>query len=175
MGVALVTLQELLATELENLSRFARVLTGDREQAHDVLFDVLEKAQRGWPRIAELQQPAAYLRKMVLNQFLDERRKWSSRMIRPTRSGMLLETAAPDGLQRVDDRTELGSLLVSLPRQQRAAIVLRYYLDLSDSDIADALGCSPGAVRAHISRGLGRLRIATSTEPTTADEMRSRS
>jgi DNA-directed RNA polymerase specialized sigma24 family protein len=54
MGVALVTLQELLATELENLSRFARVLTGDREQAHDVLFDVLEKAQRGWPRIAEL-------------------------------------------------------------------------------------------------------------------------
>jgi len=81
-----VTFQELLAAELESLSRFARVLTGDREQAHDILFDVLEKAQRGWPRIAELEQPAAYLRKMVLNQYVDERRRWSNRMIRPTRS-----------------------------------------------------------------------------------------
>jgi RNA polymerase sigma-70 factor (sigma-E family) len=167
-----VTFQELLAAELESLSRFARVLTGDREQAHDILFDVLEKAQRGWPRIAELEQPAAYLRKMVLNQYVDERRRWSNRMIRPTRSGMLPETAAPDGQRRVDDRTELGALLVTLPRQQRAAVVLRYYLDLSDSDIADALGCSQGAARAHISRGLGRLRIATSTEPATGNEMR---
>lgn len=169
----MVTSQEFFAAELESLSRFARVLTGDRELAHDTLFDALLKAQRGWPQIAELEQPAAYLRKMVLNQFLNERRKWSSRMIRPTKSGVLPETAAADGYQRVDDRTELGSLLQTLPRQQRAAVVLRYYLDLSDSDIAEALGCTQGAARAHISRGLGRLRIATSTEPAYVNEMRS--
>lgn len=160
-----MNLRDFLSVELEDLSRFARVLTGDRELAHDVLFDVLEKAQRSWSRIEALDQPAAYLRKMVLNRFLDERRRWSSRMIRATNSGTLPDVPVDGGQERVDDRTELGILLSTLPRLQRATIVLRFYLDLPDAEIADALGCSQGAVRAHISRGLKQLRTNNSAEP----------
>jgi RNA polymerase sigma factor (sigma-70 family) len=69
------------------------------------------------------------------------------------------ETAAPDHADRIADADRLAQLLAALSRSQRAAIVLRFYEDLDDGEIAQVLGCAAGTVRSHISRGLGALRV----------------
>jgi RNA polymerase sigma factor (sigma-70 family) len=70
----------------------------------------------------------------------------------------------------VEDRLDLFPLLAQLPRQQRAVVVLRYYEDLSERDIADALGCSPGSVKRHASRALATLRSRLTPLTTAVEE-----
>ena len=106
--------------------------------------------------------PAAYVRRMITNAFLDERRRWSTRHLRSV--PVLPEVAGPDRTSSVDDRAELHLLLSRLPRQQRAAIVLRYYLDLADDEIGREIGCSAVAARSYISRGLTSLRITANQD-----------
>jgi RNA polymerase sigma factor (sigma-70 family) len=105
-----------------------------------------------------MQFPAAYVRSMVTNGYLSGKRRWSERFISSTRSGELPELAVPAAARSVDDRDQLDQLLRALPQQQRAAIVLRYYFDLTDETIAAELRCSAGAVRSYISRGLRAVR-----------------
>jgi RNA polymerase sigma-70 factor (sigma-E family) len=143
---------------LDGLARYARVLTGDRQQAHDVLADALVQATLKWKRIGTFEFPAAYVRRMVTSRFLGERRRWSARHIQPVASPPERPTADPTAA--VDDRAALQAALATLPRQQRAAVVLRFYLDLPDHEIAGELGCSAGAVRSYVSRGLAALRIS---------------
>lgn len=160
-----MTFEDFLDAELEGLGRYALVLTGDRQKAHDALAEAMIKVQPHWDRIGVMAYPLAYVRRIVTNQFLQERRSWASRMFRSTSPETMPERQVRDaGPGRVDDRSQLHDLLASLPKQQRAAIVLRHYLDLSDADIADALSCSEGAVRTYISRGLAALRPREHTE-----------
>jgi RNA polymerase sigma-70 factor (sigma-E family) len=155
-----VRFEEFLDAELDGLGRYARVLTGDRQQAHDTLAEALIKVQVHWRRISQMDRPLAYVRRIVTNQFLEERRSWTARMFRSMSPEALPESAsAPGGTGRIDDRSQLHTLLESLPKQQRAAIVLRHYLDMTDAEIAEALSCSAGAVRAYISRGFTTLRL----------------
>jgi RNA polymerase sigma-70 factor (sigma-E family) len=159
-----VTFEEFLDAELACLRRYAAVLTGDPQRAHDVLADALLKAHTGWSRIGRMDFPLAYVRRMVTSTFLSERRRWSVRMIRVSPSGDLPDAALPDPAAGVDDRDQLHALLAGLPPRQRAAVVLRYYLDLPDAGIAAELGISQPAVRTMISRALGSLRIAAADE-----------
>ncbi len=145
------------------LRRYARLLTGDRESAHEVLADALVKAHLRWSRIEPLEYRVAYVRSMVTNGHLSERRRWAARFIRLTASGDLPDTSVPAAQSAVDNRDLLDHLLRALPRQQRIAIVLRYYLDLSDQQIADELNCSLGAVRTYVSRGVATLRASRSS------------
>ena len=154
-----MTFEEFTATELPALARYARVLTGDRQRAHDVLADALVDARLKWQRIGALEFPAAYVRRMVTTTYLADRRRWSSRHIQPV-ADLPERESGDDATGAVDDRSALQPLLAALPRQQRAAVVLRYYLDLPDDAIARELRCSTGAVRSYISRGLAALRIA---------------
>ena len=151
-----MTFEEFLAVELVSLNRYARALTGDRDLAHDVLADALIRAQLKWTRIAGVDRPGAYVRAMVTNGFFSHKRTWSSRFVRATYSGELPERGTPGGGGSVDDRDQLDQMLRTLPRHQRAAIVLRYYLDLPDRDIAVELRCTEGAVRSYISPWPGR-------------------
>jgi len=80
-----------------------------------------------------------------------------------TRSGIAVEGPVIDRTAVVDDRDELERLLGLLPKQQRAAIVLRYYLDLPDDRISDLLDRTAATVRSHISQALVKLRIAART------------
>lgn len=155
-----VTFNEFLDAELTGLRRYSAALTGDSQRAHDVLADALLKAHTGWGRIGAMEFPLAYVRRMVTSTFLSERRRWSVRHIRPTRSGELPDVTLPDPASVVDDREHLQRLLAALPRRQRAAVVLRYYLGLSYGEIATELGITDGAVRTAISRALAALRIA---------------
>lgn len=155
-----MTFDEFAAAELPALARYARVLTGDRQRAHDVLADALVSAQLRWKRIGAMEHPAAYVRRIVTTTFLGERRRWSARHVALTATGEAPDTAGSDPTTAVDDREQLAELLSALPAQQRAAVVLRYYLGLPDQQIADELGCAPVTVRSYISRGLAAMRIS---------------
>ena len=159
-----MTFEGFLDAELDGLRHFARVLTGDRQGAHDVLAEALVQAFIRWEKIERMDNPSAYVRRMITNGFLMDRRSWWRRH---TQSEAAELPAATGGLQDgVDDRLELDWLLRMLPKQQRAAVVLRYYLDVSDQEIAELLGCSAGAARTYISRGLKSMRISNSDQTT---------
>ena len=152
--------EEFAREELPDLVRFAAVLTGDRELAQDVVQDALVRAHQQWRRVAAADRPKLYLRKMVVNGYLSWRRRWYQRSVQSTPDvTRFAEAAAPDHADRIADADRLATLLATLSRAQRAAIVLRFYEDLDDSEIAEMLGCAAGTVRSHISRGLGALRV----------------
>ena len=141
------------------LERYAFVLTGQPTAAQDLVQTALLKAYRHWHRIARVDQPAAYVRKILTNSFLDQRR-------RPAEQPMAdLPDLPADGLSvdpvdRVVAADEVRRALAGLSPQQRAVIVLRHLGGLDDAAIADELGCSQGTVRTHASRGLHRMRAA---------------
>lgn len=156
-----MTFEEFAATRMPGLLRFAAVLAGDRATAEDLAQEVLIRAYARWDRIGCLDRPELYVRKMMLNEFLNWRRR-SARQI-PV-GGMASEPAsiAPDHAAEYNEREALLAELGKLPRRQRAVLVLRYYEDRGDSEIADLLGCSPGTVRSHASRALAALRVEMS-------------
>lgn len=156
----MLTFGEFLDAELDGLVRYAAVLTGDRDQAHEALFDALEKVQRRWQRIGRMDYPAAYVRRIVTSTFVAQRRRWSVRTIRPTRSGHLPESVTPDPTHVVDDRAQIRQLLATLPARQRVVVVLGYYLGLSNAEIAAELDITAGAVRTAHSEAMRRLKIA---------------
>jgi RNA polymerase sigma-70 factor (sigma-E family) len=153
-----MTFEEFVTARLPAVLRFAGVLTGDRGLAEDVVQDVLIRASNRWQAITQLDRPEAYVRKMVVNEFLSWRRR-SWRMV-PAGAGSDLDgPPLPDPAAGYAERDAMAAELAKLPRRQRAVLVLRYYQGLSDPDIAAVLGCQPGTVRGHASRALATLRI----------------
>lgn len=96
--------EQFLVTELPGLGRCAAVLTGDRQLAHDVLTDALIVASARWPRIAGMDHPAAYVRRIVVTTFLSDRRRTARRRTEPTDDVAVLDLPHPDLADRVHDR-----------------------------------------------------------------------
>jgi RNA polymerase sigma-70 factor (sigma-E family) len=162
-----MTFEEYAAWHLPALLRFAAVLTGDRDLAQDIVQEVLGRAHVRWRKIGRLDQPDSYVRRMITNEFLSWRRRWA-RVI-PVGQVADRAPAGPDTATTHAERDALLAELARLPRQQQAVLVLRYYEGLSDTEIADLLGCRPGTVRGYASRALAALRIELApTEPTFA-------
>jgi RNA polymerase sigma-70 factor (sigma-E family) len=147
--------EEFTAARLPALLRCATLLTRDREEAGDIVQEVLIRALVKWDRIAKLEEPYAYVRRMVTNEFLSLKRR---RRVRTVPLRPELDFPAPDTAEP-DHRDALRGLLAGLPRQQRAVLVLRYYEGLTDDEIAETLGCRAGTVRGYASRALASLRI----------------
>jgi RNA polymerase sigma-70 factor (sigma-E family) len=134
------------------LTRTAYLLTGDRELAAELVQEALVRTYLAWRRVRH-GEAAAYARKVLVNLNID---RWRRRPAAPTDS---LDRPDPiDAEQRVDDRDEVVRLLAALPPQQRRVIVLRYFNDLTEADVAQYLGISVGAVKSAASRGLASLR-----------------
>ena len=153
--------EEFVAARLPALLRYAVLLSGDRELAGDLVQEVLTRALLRWRRISRVDEPYAYVRTMVTNQYLSLRRRRKLPTV-PLTYEALDGPRAPalaDPAAEVDERAELWRQLVRLPRQQRAVIVLRYYEGLPDSEIAEVLGCRPGTVRSNAARALATLRV----------------
>jgi RNA polymerase sigma-70 factor (sigma-E family) len=148
--------EEFAAARLPALLRYATLLTGDREQARDIVQDVLTRALVKWDRIGAVDEPYAYVRRMVTNEHLSWRRRRRLRTVPLHEEPTERAADPPPG-------DEMWQLLATLPRQQRAVLVLRFYEGLSDPDIADVLGCRPGTVRSNASRALAALRIELGT------------
>ena len=154
-----VDFDEFLREQLSSLVRFAGVLTGDTHLAQDLTQDALVRAHARWSRIGRVDRPDLYLRRMITNGYLSWRRLASVRRTRSVADTDGLNRAtAPDPAVRLADRDQVGLLLATLPRRQRAVLVLRFYEGRSDDEIATILGCTPGTVRSHVSRALAGLR-----------------
>jgi RNA polymerase sigma-70 factor (sigma-E family) len=146
--------RDFISVRLVALRRSAYLLCGDPHGAEDVVAATLAKLVRHWRRVSRLEHPDAYLRRMLVTTYLDERRRpW--RAEQPT-DVVPERPAAPD--IDVVDRVTLLAALDRLPPRQRAVLVLRFFDDLSVEQTADALGCATGTVKAHTHHGLAALR-----------------
>jgi RNA polymerase sigma-70 factor (sigma-E family) len=148
---------EFVHQHQQALVRYATLLSGGQAEAEDLVQEVLIRVYPRWETLDGSRY--AYVRRAVTNEFLSWRRRWSTRHVRPT-------DAVPEGrveFEWSEPDQRLGRELARLPRQQRAAVVLRYYEDLTDAEIAALLGCREATVRAHVSRGLAALRSVLGT------------
>jgi RNA polymerase sigma-70 factor (sigma-E family) len=153
---------ELYRAHAPDALRLAYMLTGDRPVAEDIVQDAFVKVIG---RLVHLRNPdafPAYLRVTVLNlsRSTFRRRASERRLVGATGPLTRRETTEPD----LAGRDALRTALLALPERQRAALVLRYYQDMDDSEIAAALGCRPGTVRSLLSRGTQGLRAAMEGE-----------
>jgi RNA polymerase sigma-70 factor (sigma-E family) len=148
---------DYVARQRPALMRFATVLSGQPWLADDLVSDVLGRAFEQWDRISPMAQPNAYVRRMVVNEYLS----WRRRIARTSpRADLEPDTAlVGDGADERAERDAMIRRLARLPRRQRAAVVLRYYVGLSDADIAAHLDCRQVTVRSQISRALMSLRL----------------
>ena len=145
--VPLNAFEALYRAEWHRLVRVAYLLVGDREVARDVVQDAFVRVHGRW---ASVREPEAYLRRAVVNGCHSTHRRRSTE-----RSNAPRLVAIPTTELGHDD---LADAVAALPHRQRAAIVLRFYADLTEADIAAAIGCRPGTVGPLIHRGLTRLR-----------------
>jgi RNA polymerase sigma-70 factor (sigma-E family) len=159
-------------TQTPALLRTAYLLTGSAHEAEELVQDTLVRLYPKWQRVAAADVPIAYVRRAMVNTFLNDRR-------RPARAEIAMDVL-PEPLDRRDrtggaggagagarngdpaaavaDRDLAWRLLATLPDRQRAALVMRYFHDLPDDEIARSLDCRAGTVRSLISRGLASLR-----------------
>jgi RNA polymerase sigma factor (sigma-70 family) len=114
--------------------------------------------------IEDLPRPEAYIRKMIVNEYLTWRRR-SWRLVLSGAGSDIDGLPAPDPAAGYAEREAMLAELTKLPRRQRTVVVLRYYEGLSDQEIAEVLGCKPGTVRGHASRALAALRIELTRPP----------
>ncbi|MBP2320344.1 RNA polymerase sigma-70 factor (sigma-E family) [Kibdelosporangium banguiense] len=157
-----MTFDKFVESRSPALLRYATVLTGDPHMAEDVVQEVLIRAHRKWSRISSLDLPETYVRRMITNQFLSWRRRKSSGDMSFAPGEMPgLEPVLADPTSQYDDRAELSARIGELPRAQQAVLVLRYFCDLPDNEIADVMGCRSSTVRAYASRALATLRTTT--------------
>ncbi len=148
------TYEQYVAARWTALYRTAYLLTGNRPDAEDLVQTALIKTYLSWSKVAGAASPDAYVRRILTNCYISGRRP-----LRVTRERLVDRTpdiAVP--ATTTEDRMALWPHIESLPPKQRAVVVLRYYEDLSEQQIADALGCSVGAVKSNASRALDALR-----------------
>ena len=156
--------EDFAAARLPAVLKFAAVLTGDRSMAEDVVPEVLIRANARWQVIGHLPRPEAYVRKMIVNEYLAWRRR-SWRLMLSGASSDIEGLPTPDPAAGYAEREAMLAELAKLPRRQRAVVVLRYYEGLSDLEIAEVLGCRPGTVRGYACRALAALRVELTAPP----------
>lgn len=143
-------------THSSALFRTALVLTRDRSAAEDLVQETFARLYPVWPRVAQAEVPLAYVRRTLVNTFLNGKRSSRGREVllaeAPDRVG------DPDPAIHVSDQDLVRQLLDRLAPRPRAVLVLRYLNDLSDAEIAADLGCRQATVRSIASRALSMLR-----------------
>ena len=154
-GDAALTL--LFADHYSRLVKLAALLVRDPHRAEEIVQDAFFDMHQRWPRLREPARAAAYLRTAVVNRArsdLRHRKVVRSHQPDPVRS---VDSAESGALARLE-QSEVMQLLDRLPDRQRSVLILRYYGQLNEAEIAGLLGISRGAVKSHASRGLRALR-----------------
>jgi RNA polymerase sigma-70 factor (sigma-E family) len=145
---------DFFADEFWSLRRVGYLLTGDWGEAEELAQDAMARTFAAWPRVRGYDRPAAFARKVLLNRH-------RSLLRRALVEARHLLASRPDEPHQPDfggDDLVLWQALRRLPARQRAAIVLRYYLDLPEAEVARQLGLPVGTVKSLVHRGLARLR-----------------
>ncbi len=149
---------ELVAARSGPMMSMARGLVRSEADAEDLVQDVLAKALVKWDRVSAAADPVAYVNRMLVNQAMSSWRRASTRRERVSSPEELPEDAASDGAAQRGERDALLTALRGLPPRHRAVLVLRYYEQVPDAEIADLLGMAPATVRSSAARGLAALR-----------------
>lgn len=147
---------ELFNARVADVRRLAFLLLGDWHEAEDAVQAAFLKLFRHWGRVRRQDNVEAYLRRTVVNTCYDIIR-------RDRRRPVSLPGEVPDrpALEQTDglEQEQILAALARIPRRQRAALVLRYYEDLSVEETARQLGCTEGTVKSQTARGIGALRV----------------
>lgn len=144
-----------VAASSRRLLHAGDLLTGDRARGEDLVQHALAKAYVRWPSVCS-GNPEAYVRRAMLNAYLDWWRRLRWRELPPGSAGD--GPAVEDHAADVARRDAVQKALALLTRRERAVIVLRYWFDLSEAQIAAELRIAPGTVKSTASRALRRLR-----------------
>jgi RNA polymerase sigma-70 factor (sigma-E family) len=160
--------EQYMAARQPGLLRTAYLLTGDRHGAEDLVQTTLAKLYLSWDKVQRRELVDGYVRRIMVNEHNSLwRRAWKRKEV--------TTDTIPD-ITGVDDRHDYGvrsalwEFVQTLPRKQRAVVVLRYYEDLSEAEIADVMGISVGTVKSQCSRALAALRERVHTQPTLSRE-----
>lgn len=146
-----------MAARSSALHRAAYLLTGNWATAEDLVQTALTKTYLAWKRIGEIESVEAYARRVLYTTNASWWRRRSSRE-RPTDVIPEPQQAHNDSSEESARRDVMWRYILTLPKRQRAVLVLRFYEDLSEADTADILGVSTGTVKSQSSRALGNLR-----------------
>lgn len=155
--------EEFVRNSADHLLRTAYVMTSDLAEAEDLVQETLLRVARRWYKVHAMDHPAAYARQILVHLVIDHAGQRTRRASELAGCGNtvgpgLADRRADGALQAVDSHAVLLAALASLPARQRAVIVLRYWQDLPEAEVAALLGCSAGTVKSTASRGLSRLR-----------------
>jgi RNA polymerase sigma-70 factor (sigma-E family) len=147
--------RDFVAARRPTLLRAAMLLTADRGDAEDLLQSALAKTYLAWDRINDRGAVDGYVRRAMVNINISW---WRRRRLEEYPTDELPDLPVPDHARRSELRDAMERLLGRLPARQRAAVVLRYYEDLTETEIAETLGVSVGTVKSTVSRAMARLR-----------------
>jgi RNA polymerase sigma-70 factor (sigma-E family) len=158
-------LEQLYAAHWRGLVRLSVLLVRDQGVAEEVTQDAFVAVHARWSRLRDPDKALAYLRQAVVNRSRSALRHRAVVERHARRRTTPLVEAGADQAALVDDRrAAVLDALRLLPQRQREVLALRYYLDLSEAEIADTLGISRGAVKSHASRGAATLRTLLEEE-----------
>ncbi len=148
---------EFVAARSASLHRTAYLMVGERHLAQDLLQEALTKTYVAWPRLRDIGNAEAYTRKAITTTAISWYRRKSWHGERPAET---LPDAGHDGHDDAVTQSQwLWDALRELPPRQRAAIILRYYEDLTEVQTAEAMNCAVGTVKSQVSTGLSKLRV----------------
>jgi RNA polymerase sigma-70 factor (ECF subfamily) len=136
------------------VERAVALAIGDRGRAEELTQEAFARAYRRWRRVSEMQRPVAWLYVVALNA---ERKRWRHEQI--ATAPIVVAADGEDHAGGVVTSIVLQTAIAELPPRQRAAITLRYLADLSNAEVADAMGCAEGTVKATIHQALKSLRV----------------
>ncbi|WP_333762144.1 SigE family RNA polymerase sigma factor [Streptomyces sp. IBSBF 2390] len=152
--------QSFVVGRWPRLVRTAFLLTGQRHAAEDLVQSTLEQVYVHWRKVGSADDPEAYVRCVMINAHARRHRRRLKEFLAPKDdSGMVREVAdTGDRIAQADDRRALLEALAQLPARQREAVVLRYWEDLTETQTAEAMGCSVGTVKSNAAKGIAKLR-----------------
>ncbi|MFI0169135.1 SigE family RNA polymerase sigma factor [Streptomyces sp. NPDC017095] len=152
--------QSFVVGRWPRLMRTAFLLTGEQHAAEDLVQSTLEQVYVAWRRVGGADDPEAYVRRVMINAHARKHRRRLREFLAPRDdSGLVREVAdTGDRIAQADDRGALLKALAQLPVRQREAVVLRYWEDLTETQTAEAMGCSVGTVKSNAAKGIAKLR-----------------
>jgi len=164
MGSSAASFDEFVRAHAGGLLRTACLITWDDAEAEDLVQECLLRVSARWRRVQAMERPLAYARRILVNLALagrDRRSRQRAELVGQDledTNDERVDLSAEAPLGALSQRSELIDALGCLTKQQRTVLVLRYFEDLSEAQVADLLGCSTGTVKSSASRGVARLR-----------------
>lgn len=154
--------RDYVRTRRQSLLRTAYLLTGNLADAEDLVQSALAKTYLAWDRIEDRGALDGYVRRAIVNTHISS---WRRRRLQEYPTDELPDQAVADHATSSDLQETLRRAVGRLPRRMRAVVMLRYYEDMTEAEVAEALGVSLGTVKSTVARAVAKLRIDADLQP----------